>query len=159
MIFPGGPNGKESLCQCRRLKRRGFNPWVRKIPWSRKWQPTPVFLLGKFHGPRSLEGCSPWGCKEPDTTERLSTHTYTLDSKVVSSLSTFASESEPMKQKCPTEITWFLTLGMILRLLFENICLEFPCIFLSVAFCFLFSLTLLPIPSTDWFSLTLLLSH
>ena len=53
----------------------GFDPWVGKIPWSRKWQPTPVFLPGKFHGQRSLVGCSPWGCKESYTTERLSTHT------------------------------------------------------------------------------------
>ena len=38
--------GKESTCQCRRC---GFNPWVKKIPWRRKWQPTPVFLPGKSH--------------------------------------------------------------------------------------------------------------
>ena len=48
-----------------------FDPWVRKIPWRRKWQPTPVFLPGKFHGWRSLVGYSPWGRKELDTTERL----------------------------------------------------------------------------------------
>ena len=42
--FPGGTNGKESACQCRRHKRRGFDPWVGKIPWRSKWQPTPVFL-------------------------------------------------------------------------------------------------------------------
>ena len=51
-------NSKESACQCRRCKRHGFNPWIRKIPWSRKWQPTPVFLPGKFHGQRSLLGYS-----------------------------------------------------------------------------------------------------
>ena len=50
----------------------GFSPWVRKIPWRRKWQPTPVLLLpGKSHGQRSLVGWSPWGCKEWDRTERL----------------------------------------------------------------------------------------
>ena len=43
--------------------RDTFNPWVRKIPWRRKWQPTPVFLPGKSHGQRSLAGYSPWGCK------------------------------------------------------------------------------------------------
>ena len=53
-----------------------FNPWVGKIPWKREWQPTPVFLPGKSHGQRSLVSYSPWGCKELDTTERL-THTYT----------------------------------------------------------------------------------
>ena len=40
----------------------------------RQWHPTPVLLPGKFHGWRSLEGCSPWGCKESDTTERLPFH-------------------------------------------------------------------------------------
>ena len=42
-----------------------------KIPWKRKWQPTPGFLAGKSQGQRSLAGYSPWGCKESDTTERL----------------------------------------------------------------------------------------
>ena len=44
--FPGGSSGKESTCQCRRCKRCGLDPWVGKIPWRRKWQLTPVFLLG-----------------------------------------------------------------------------------------------------------------
>ena len=46
MGFPGGARGKEPTCQCRRPKRRGFTPWVRKILWRRAWQPTPVFLPG-----------------------------------------------------------------------------------------------------------------
>ena len=50
----GGVSGREPACQCRRHKRRRFDPWVRKIPWSRKRQPTPVFLSGEFHGQRSL---------------------------------------------------------------------------------------------------------
>ena len=46
-----------------------FNPWVGKIPWRRKWQPTPIFLPGESHGWRSLVGyISPWGCKESDVT-------------------------------------------------------------------------------------------
>ena len=48
--------------------------YSRKIPWSRKWQPTLIFLPGKCHGQRSLVGYSPWCHKESDTTERLSTH-------------------------------------------------------------------------------------
>ena len=48
-----------------------FDPWVGKIPWRRKWQPTPVSLPGKSHGQRSLVGCSPWGCKESGTTDLL----------------------------------------------------------------------------------------
>ena len=50
------PVVKESACQSRRCKRHGFSPWIGKIPWSRKWQPAPVFLPGKFHGQRSLPG-------------------------------------------------------------------------------------------------------
>ena len=53
------------------FRRLGFDPWVRKMSWRRKWQPTPVLLPGKFHGRRSLVGYSPWGRKESDTTERL----------------------------------------------------------------------------------------
>ena len=44
-------------------------PWVRKIPWRRAWQPTPVFLPGESHGQRGLVGYSPWGRTESDTTE------------------------------------------------------------------------------------------
>ena len=90
MDFPGDSSGKELACQCRGCKRHGFDAWVRKIPWRRSWQPTPIFLPGKSHGQRSLAGyspqgvkervgdgqgglayCSSWGCKESDTTERL----------------------------------------------------------------------------------------
>ena len=67
--FPGGTSGKESTCQCRRCKRRGFDPWVGKIRWRRAWQPTPVSLPGVSHGQRSLVAYSPWGRKESDTTE------------------------------------------------------------------------------------------
>ena len=51
------------------MQETRFNPWVRKIPWRRKWQPTPVFLPEKSHGQRSLAGYSPWGHKELDMTE------------------------------------------------------------------------------------------
>ena len=44
MGFPGGPSGKEPTCQCRRHKKPGFNPWVRKSPWRRAWKPIPLFL-------------------------------------------------------------------------------------------------------------------
>ena len=73
--LPRYRSGKESAYQ---LRRCGFDPWVRKIPWRRKWQPTPVFLPGKSHGKGCLVGCSSGGCKESDTTERLNTHTCSL---------------------------------------------------------------------------------
>jgi len=52
------------------MQETEFNPWIGKIPWRRKWQPTPVFLPEKFHGQRSLVGCIPWGCKESDMIEQ-----------------------------------------------------------------------------------------
>ena len=58
MGFHGGSDRKSVCLQC---WRPGFNPWVRKIPWRRKWQPTPVLLPGKPHGQRSLVGYRPWG--------------------------------------------------------------------------------------------------
>jgi len=62
--IPGGANGKESACQCRRAMRCGFDPWVGKIPWRRTQQPTPVFLPGESQGQRSLVSYGPQGCKE-----------------------------------------------------------------------------------------------
>ena len=60
-------DGKSICLQC---GRPGFDPWVGR----RKWQPTPVLLPGKSQGQRNLPGCSPWGLKESDTTERLHFH-------------------------------------------------------------------------------------
>ena len=57
------------MLQCRRLRRHGFNSWVGKTPWRRKWQLTPVFLPGESHGQRSLAGYSPLCHKELDVTE------------------------------------------------------------------------------------------
>ena len=53
--FPGGPVVENPPATAGNTGD-GFNPWVRKIPWRRKWQPTPVFLSGKCHGQRSLAG-------------------------------------------------------------------------------------------------------
>ena len=57
MLVYGHPSwhyGKELTCQCRRFKRNRFDPWVGKILWGRKWQPTPIYLPGESHGQRSL---------------------------------------------------------------------------------------------------------
>ena len=64
--FPDGTNGgekkKKNLPAYLGDTKDGiFELWIRKIPWKRKWQPTPVFLSGKSHGQKSLAGCSPWG--------------------------------------------------------------------------------------------------
>ena len=73
LCFPGGPVA-ESACQHRRRERCGFDPWVRSVFCRRKWQPTPVFLPGKFYGQKNLVGYSPWGHRET----RLSMHTHSL---------------------------------------------------------------------------------
>ena len=56
-------------------------PWVWKFLWRKEWQSTPVFVLGEFHGQRSLAGYSPWGHKELDTTEQLTHNEYERDSQ------------------------------------------------------------------------------
>ena len=73
LLILDSPAGSDSRV-CLQCSRPGFNPWVGKISWRRKWQPTPVFLHGKSHGRKSLVGYSPWGCKELDMTERLHFH-------------------------------------------------------------------------------------
>ena len=54
-------------------RRLGFDPWVGKIPWRRKWLPTPIFLLEEFYGQRSLAGYNPWDSKESVMTEHVHT--------------------------------------------------------------------------------------
>ena len=78
MDFPGGSGVKNPPVMLE-TQKCGFDPWVRKIPWNRKWQPTLVFLSGKFHGQRSLAGYSLWGHKELEMTE----HACTKDVKLV----------------------------------------------------------------------------
>ena len=68
MGFPSGSDSKESACKVGDL---GLIPGLGRFPWRRAWQPTPVFLPGESHGQRSLEGYSPWGYTESDTTEQL----------------------------------------------------------------------------------------
>ena len=64
----GGASSKEPTCQFRRHWRHRFDPWVGNIPWRRKWQPTPVFLPGEFHGQRRLAGYSSWSHMVSDMT-------------------------------------------------------------------------------------------
>ena len=71
--LPRWCSGKESACQCRRHKRRMFDPWVGKMPGGRKWQPTPVFLPEKFH--RGSQWATVHGITQSRT--QLSTHTHT----------------------------------------------------------------------------------
>ena len=75
--FSGGTSGKGPACQCKRHKRCGFNPWIRKIPWRRAWQPTPVPLPGESHGQRSLAGYTVHEVAKSRTwLKRLSMHAH-----------------------------------------------------------------------------------
>ena len=84
--LPRWCSGKESTCQCRSHRGCEFNSWVGKIPWRRKWQPTPVLFTGKFHGQESLAGYSPWGCRESGMTEWLSMHTHLFSKELLRQL-------------------------------------------------------------------------
>ena len=77
--FPSGSLGKESACN---EGDKGISPWVGKIPWVEKWQPTPVFLPGKPHGQRSLVGYSSKGGKGSDANELKHRQTYDRETKI-----------------------------------------------------------------------------
>ena len=72
--FPGGTDSKESACH---VGGKGLIPGSGRFPWSRKQQPAPIFLPGKFHGQRSLAGYSSWGRKESDMTDPVRTRAHT----------------------------------------------------------------------------------
>ena len=74
---PRWHSGKEAACQCRICKRYGFDPWVGKILWSRKWYPAPIFLPGRFCGWKTPVGYSPWDCKVRRDWGHINTHTHT----------------------------------------------------------------------------------
>ena len=113
---PGLPwwlSGKESGCQCR---RRGFDPWVGKIPWRRAWQPTPVFLPGESHGQRSLGkgggvSHSAWSCKESDRTEWISLTHFSVSLNSLHPFQTACFLSEPSLINSLQDSIW--SLGII----------------------------------------------
>ena len=78
-------------------KRYGFDPCMGKIPRSRKWQPTPVFLPGKFHGQRSLAGYNPQGRKESDMT----THTAHTRGRAIYGTEAFTRGAVQYKERKP----------------------------------------------------------
>ena len=103
-IFHRCSSSNESACQCKRHRKCRFDPWMGKFPWSRKWQPTPIFLLGTSHGQRSLTGYRPWGRKELDTTE----HTYMSLVLQKSSKTVLCVSLEAKPGSCPKAALLFL---------------------------------------------------
>ena len=92
------------------MKETQAPPLGRKIPWRRKWNPTPVFLPGEPYGQRSLAGYSPWGRKESVMTERL-THTPLRSGQSLPrpdpspDMHMTFSKRSLFKKKCPTPRT------------------------------------------------------
>ena len=69
LVFPGSTSGKEPVCQCRRCRRREFNPWVGMIPWRRVRAAHSSILVWRIPWTEEPGVYSPWGCQESDTTE------------------------------------------------------------------------------------------
>ena len=87
--LPRWYSGKEFI-SLHEIQEKRARSLVGKIPWHSNWQPTPVFLPGKFHGQKNLWGYSPWSCKESNTTERTHTHTHTHTHTVLYNSLTFS---------------------------------------------------------------------
>ena len=111
--LPRWLSGKESTCQFRRCR---LDPWVRKIPWRRKWQPTPVCLPGKSHGQRELVGYSPRGYKESDMTAHARAHTHTH---------TFQQDKDILKNQTVLTLCLFCTMKYHHKLNLTLLTLEF----------------------------------
>ena len=86
---------------CLQCGRGMFNPWVGKMPWRRKWQPTPVFLPREFHGERSLVGYSPYGHEESDTTEWLTLSLLRIIRNFPKAIQAAKREIHHRNQCCP----------------------------------------------------------
>ena len=78
-------------------RRRGFDPWVRKIPWRRAWQPTPAFLPRESHGQRTLAGYNPQGYKESDLTEQLNSNSNSTEALTCHQVSFLSALSTPYR--------------------------------------------------------------
>ena len=112
----------DSAQMCLQCGRPRFDPWVGKILWRRKWQPTPVFLPGKSHG-WSLVGYSPWGRKESDTTEWLHLLHFKLR-LVFMFLNSLKSKTKQNLNKWQAKYTWpkIFTICFIIWFLIEFCC-------------------------------------
>ena len=86
--FPGGGSDKVPACQCRRHKRHRFDPWVRKIPWRRAWQPTSVFMPGESLGQRSLATRVHRVTQSQTQLKQLSKNTQSVEVKPMTTYST-----------------------------------------------------------------------
>ena len=117
------------------MQETRLDPWVGKIPWRRKWQPTPIPLPGKSHGWRILVGYNPWGRKESDTTERLN---WTDNEWWWASFQVLAISMSSLEKCLFSSLAHFL----LDRLFFWNWAIGVACIFLRLVVCQLLHLLL-----------------
>ena len=82
-VFPGAASGRESTCQSRRCKWHGLDPWVGKIPWSRKWQPTPVSCLENSMGRGTWQATIHGVTKSQTCLSTLGCHDYLTNSLLI----------------------------------------------------------------------------
>ena len=108
--FPKLGAQQRTHLNCRRPR---FNPWVRKIPWRREWQPTPIFLPGDLHGQRSLVGYSPQGHNELDTTDQLTFDLLSLSEAVLKPLLKFEDQWNAEGRMGHGTLQYFLKLTCI----------------------------------------------
>ena len=133
---------KESACQCRRQRRCGFEPWVRNIPWRRKWRLLQYPCLGKPPGQQSMAGYSPWGLKESDMTLWLNNNHP----------SAISGSCRGIFGWLPKRLYTFLPLGFILGA-FMDLVLREGCHFLLcrvTVFLFRGSFPVLPASQVQW---------
>ena len=95
----------------RRHRRCRFNPWVTKIPWSRKWQPIPVFLPGESHGKRNLAGYSPKGTVSRTWLKQISTHAHALYWRSSGIYVLTSLVAQMVKSLAAVQATWVQSLG------------------------------------------------
>ena len=95
--YKGLPSWLRWQSICLQCSRHGFDPWIRKIHWRWKWQPTPVFLPGESHGQRSLVGCSPKRCRIGLDCVTDPQHTHKHKGNLLEVGRSFLSETPPRR--------------------------------------------------------------
>ena len=135
---------KEPTWQRRRLKRHGFDYWVKKIPWKRAWQPTPVFLPGESHGQRGLVVYSLEGCKELDMTE-VTQHTHSVCKWIIQVSSDTENWRTELKARLAVSFKKIIFPGDNISYISSELSLfHIDCLLFSCFYVFFFSSALFP---------------
>ena len=135
--LPRWLSDKESTCQYRKHRRPGFDPWVGRNPWRRKWQPTSVFLPGQSHGQRNLAVYSPWGCKESNMTEHACTFCNAGNyARWVNKMEIYVNFEWTVCVPTNFRGWWNCSFVLPLKFLLNLFCLFFPLLWVCVAFFF-----------------------